>query len=224
VPSLPEEATPLLLAEDVRRELRGLTPENAEFTARHLAAAGLVIDDDPELALGHARAARSRAARLASVREAVGLAAYAAGDYTEARVELRAARRISGSAACLPVLADCERALGHPEQALTVAADPQARTLDDEARVELAIVVSGARRDLGQPTAAVAALEGRELADERVRPWTVRLWYAYAEALLAAGRVEEAQRWFAATTGIDDDDLTDAAERSAALADPATGP
>jgi tetratricopeptide (TPR) repeat protein len=145
------------------------------------------------------------------------MAAYCAGQYGEARTELRAARRIGGGAATLPVLADCERALGSPEQALALARDPDARTLDAPGRVELAIVVSGARRDLGQPAAAVAALEGPDLTSDRIQHWTVRLWYAYAEALLAAGRTDDARHWFGAAAVVDDDDETDAAQRLADL-------
>jgi tetratricopeptide (TPR) repeat protein len=186
--------------------------------ARHLVAAGLLLDTDPDLARLHAQAAQSRAGRLAVVREACGLAAYATGDYAAARTHLQAARRIGGIGAGLAVLADCERALGHPERALDVATTPDAHGLEPAERVELAIVVSGARRDLGQPGAAVAVLEGPDLDSEVVAPWTPRLWYAYAEALLAAGRTHEAGRWFTATAAIDDDGQTDAHERAATLA------
>ncbi|MHB8564270.1 MAG: hypothetical protein ACYDDA_10080 [Acidiferrobacteraceae bacterium] len=203
----------------MQAELRSLAPEAAEAVARHLVAAGFLIDTDPLQALAHARAARRRAARVASVREALGLTAYACAEYALARAELRAARRIGGGADTLPVLADCERALGHPEHALAVAADPAAATLDPAGRAELAIVVAGARRDLGQPEAALAVLRrtpgGPE--DTAVSPWSARLWYAYADALLAAGRAWEASRWFVATATIDEDGDTDAAERAAAL-------
>ncbi|MEA2130200.1 MAG: hypothetical protein QOJ85_3091, partial [Solirubrobacteraceae bacterium] len=43
--------------------------------------------------------------------------------------------------------------------------------------------------------------------------WAPRLWYAYADALLAAGRRDEAVEWFAAAAEIDDDEQTDAMER-----------
>jgi predicted TPR repeat methyltransferase len=50
-----------------------------------------------------------------------------------------------------------------------------------------------------------------------VQPWTLRLWYAYADALLAAGRRDDAIEWFGSAAAIDEDDDTDAAERLAAL-------
>ena len=53
---------------------------------------------------------------------------------------------------------------------------------------------SGIRRDQGLADAAVIALQVPELTGARLRPWSVRLFYAYADALLAAGRTEEAGR------------------------------
>ena len=45
----------------------------------------------------------------------------------------------------------------------------------------------------------------------------MRLWYAYADVLQAAGRVDEAATWFAASAALDPDGETDAADRAAAL-------
>ena len=84
----------------------------AEDVARHLVMAGRVMDDDPQTALLHARAARRRAGRIAAVREAVGIAAYLCEEWTEALSELRAVRRMTGANEVVPMLADCERALG----------------------------------------------------------------------------------------------------------------
>ena len=170
-----------------------LSKETADLVARHLVMAGRLMDDEPQAALPHARAARALAGRVGAVREASGLVAYAAGEWAEALSELRAARRISGEPDHLPVMADCERALGRPERALIVAEDPQVSRLNPAARVELLIVVSGARRDLGQADAAVLTLQVSALDAPPVRPWTARLRYAYADALLGAGREDEAR-------------------------------
>jgi len=215
---LPDDADPRRLDPEVRRGLSSLSAATADRVAAHLVAAGRALDEDPARALAHARAARALGGRVGAVREAVGVAAYHAGEYAEAIAELRAARRITGSPEHLPLLADCERALGRPDRALQVARDPGASGLDQAARVELKIVASGARRDLGQAEAAVLALQGLELTAATVTDWTPRLWYAYADALLAAGRVDEARQWFLAVVTTDEDDTTDAAERLAALA------
>jgi hypothetical protein len=157
--------------------------------------AGRLIDDEPELAFQHALAASRRGGRLAAVREAVGLTAYAAGHYGEALREFRTYRRISGSNVHLPVMADCERGLGRPDRALDVARSEEAQDLDAPGKVELAIVASGARADLGQKDAAVAELEIPQLDINRAFSYSPRLFRAYADALTAVGRTAEAEKW-----------------------------
>jgi tetratricopeptide (TPR) repeat protein len=168
---------------------------NADWVAKHLVMAGRLIDIDPELSFQHALAASRRGGRLAAVREAVGLTAYAAGHYGEALREFRTYRRISGSNVHLPLMADCERGLGRPDRALDVVRSPEAQDLDAPGKVELAIVASGARSDLGQLDAAVAELEIIQLDINRAFSYSPRLFRAYADALTAVGRTEEAGKW-----------------------------
>lgn len=180
--------------------------------------AGRLSEDEPEQAYKHARAARRLASRVGIVREAAGIAAYQTGDWAEALAELRAARRLgAGDDSYLPVMADCERGLGRPERALDVIKSPEADRLDPMGRVELRIVESGVRRDLGQYDAAVVTLQIPELRDRRLKPWSARLFYAYADALAEAGRGEEASDWFARAAAADRDGETDAAERYAEI-------
>ena len=210
-PPLPENVDGAELDRAVRAELATLAPANADLVARHLVMAARLLDDDPEEAYRHAVAARERAGRVGAVREAAGLTAYRAGRYAEALAELRAARRISGDQGMLAVMADCERGLGRPEKALEMAATEQARALPPNERAELLIVASGARRDLGQAAAAALMLQGPWLRSGR--PWSARLFYAYADCLLAAGRQDEALDWFARAAEADEESETDAAER-----------
>lgn len=210
--------TPADLERSVRGELRSLSKANADEVARHLVMIGRLLPHDPDEAYAHAMAAQRRAGRVAVVREIVGVAAYHAGRWAEALSELRAARRMSGSSHVLPLMADAERGLGRPERALDLAASPEAQTLGVAEKVEMAIVVSGARRDLGQRDAAVVALQIPQLtASGPAQPYTARLWYAYAQALLDVGRVDEALHWFARAAGADPDGMTDADERLAEL-------
>jgi len=176
-------------------------------------AAGTIIDEDSELALQHAIAARRMASRIAVVREAVGLAAYAAGDWTTAIAELRTYHRMTGRQTHLAELADCERALGRPERAIDLFRGADREAMDKAGAIELLIVAAGARGDLGQHDAAVAMLQVKELTAEDDAEWAARLRYAYADALLAAGRRDEAREWFSRAAAVDEDDLTDAAER-----------
>ena len=210
--ALPEDVDPRELDPESRRQLTSLVKETADLVARHLIMAGRLLEDDPEQALAHARAARALGGRVGVVREANGLVAYAAGEWSEALSELRTARRITGEPDHLPVMADCERALGRPDRALAVAEDPQVARLAPAARVEMMIVVSGARRDMGQPEAAAVALNVSAL-EGPVRPWTARLRYAYADALLECGREDEARSWFARAAEVDELGETDADDR-----------
>ncbi len=213
-PDLPEDVTGAELDRGVRAQLKGLPEKLAARVARHLAAAGVLIDEDPELAYRHTLAARARASRLAVVREATGEAAYAAGHYAEALAELRAAKRMNGATDYLPIMADCHRALGNPEQAIKLAKSPSVANFSTEAKAEMTLVEAGARRDMGQLDAALRTLELAPLTSKSRSAWVVRLRYAYADTLESAGREEDALAWFHRTHAIDSDELTDAADRA----------
>ncbi len=191
----------------------------ANLIAAHLVAAERALaEDEPDLAYEHAKAARRFGSRVGVVREAAGIAAYRAGHFAEALGDLRAARRMTGSDALLPVMADCERGLGRPERALDLVRSPEAERLDRSDRIELTIVESGARRDLGQSDAAVVTLQRLpELRDPQRRPWSARLAFAYADALADAGHVAAAVDWFARAMEFDTEGETDASERYAEL-------
>jgi hypothetical protein len=216
-PPLSDDITTAGLDPEVRRDLRGLQKDTADSVARHLVAAGMLVDDDPELALEHARFARTRASRIAVVREAAGIAAYHAGEWAEALGELRAARRMGGGPGHLAVMADIERALGRPERALDLSRGPEVRELGRAEAIELLIVAAGARRDLGELEAAVIGLQVPELDPARREPWSSRLFYAHADNLLAAGRESDALEWFVSAANADTDGETDAEQRIAEL-------
>jgi tetratricopeptide (TPR) repeat protein len=216
-PEIPENITGKELDRGVAAQLKGLPEKLAARVARHLAAAGALIDDDPETAYQHALAARARAQRLAVVREATGETAYAAGHYAEALAELRAAKRMNGAPDYLPIMADCHRALGQPEQALKLAKSPSVANFSPEAKAEMTLVEAGARRDMGQLDAALRTLELAPLMSKSRASWVVRLRYAYADTLEAAGRDGDALAWFHRTHAIDGEELTDAADRAELL-------
>ncbi len=202
----------------MHQQLRTLSKENAEGVAQHLVmVAALLEAEDMVGAEAHAETAVRRAGRVPAAREALGLVAYRKGEWARALSEFRTARRLSGSSHMLPLMVDCERGLGRPERALELATSPEARTLSLEERIELAIVISGIRRDLGQPQAAVLALQIPQLKSTARKPWSARLAYAYADALLANGDEAVARDWFARAADFDDEGETDAADRLAEL-------
>ncbi|MFF7313613.1 hypothetical protein [Streptomyces sp. NPDC008137] len=214
---IPEDVTGDEIDKDVRQELQSLPKTLADDVARNLVMVARLLDEDPEGAYGYSRVALRLASRVAAVREAAGFAAYANQKYGEALAEFRAAKRMTGNIDLWPVMADCERGLGRPEKALDMAGAPEVHKLDKAGQVEMRLVAAGARRDMEQLDAAIVTLQSPELAASSVQPWTARLRYAYADALLAAGRESEAREWFAKAVEADRDGSTDASDRLAEL-------
>ncbi|QGF24856.1 hypothetical protein [Raineyella fluvialis] len=181
----------------------------------HLVAAGDLVDDDPALALRHALAAKRRGARLPLVREAVAETAYAAEDFAVALTEYRALRRLSGDSAYLPVMADCERALGRPEEALRLVREAKLVDMTQRSKVELVIIEAGAREDLGQAKEGMRVLRtflGR-LSKDIPHEAHARLAYAYAAMLLRHDQPDEAREWFMIADELDTARELDAADQ-----------
>ncbi|WP_054953785.1 hypothetical protein, partial [Flaviflexus massiliensis] len=147
-PFIPEEITAENLSKDARRHLLSLNKDNADRVARFLVMAGSLMDENPELAYEHAKAAYRRASRIDIVREALGLTAYANEKYGEALRELRTYRRMSGDISHAYLEADCERGMGKPDRAIKYLEDINISELEPAGQVELALVVSGAYADM----------------------------------------------------------------------------
>ena len=195
-----------------------LDKATADTVARHLVAAGELMDEDPEAALAHAQAARTRSGRIAAIREAVGIAAYQVGDWAQALAEFRAARRMGSKSQLLPIIADCERGVGRPERAIELARSPEAAQLTGDDADEMRIVAAGARADLGQLEQALAVLASPAPDPARTGSTAARLCYAYAETLLALDRNDDALQWFLRAAAADVDGVTDAEDRVGELA------
>jgi tetratricopeptide (TPR) repeat protein len=216
-PAIPEGVTGFELDRSVKNQLRTLSKENAVGVGQHLVMVATFLDTDIEAAQAHAETAVRRAGRVPATREALGLVHYRKGEWAKALSEFRTARRLSGSSHLLPYMVDAERGLGRAERALDLAASPEAANLGQDERIELAIVVSGIRRDLGQYEAAAVGLQVPELKAGARQPWAPRLFYAYAEALLAKGDDSGALTWFSHAAHADVEGGTDADERVSEL-------
>ena len=213
-PHIPDDVTMAELDPSVANELRTLPEGLAEIVGRHLVAADrALVDGDVDLARAHVAAAKRRAGRVAAVRAAAGITAYQAGEWAEAVAELRTVRRMTGSDAWVPMIADCERGLQRPQRALEIIKEVDARKADPETRVELMLVASGARADLGQLDAAMLLLQVPELTSLPKGAARARMQYAYSELLERAGRDAEAREWMQKAAESDVDGVTDAAER-----------
>ncbi|MDZ3745954.1 hypothetical protein QP228_008210 [Pseudoglutamicibacter cumminsii] len=194
-PEIDPSVTGNELDKETLRELRFLDEKHRPWVAKHLVMAGALIDVDPELAFAHAEAASRRGGRVALVREAVGLTAYAAGKYSEALRELRTHRRISGIHDHIATIADCERALGRVDKALETLRSDEAKALKGQPRAEAAMVEAGILLDASKNEEAVKALQIPTLDMNRAFIFSPRLFELYADALEAIGQAEEAAAW-----------------------------
>lgn len=216
-PPIPEGFDDRALPFGVRAELRGLAKDRADRVAAHIWAAGVLVDEDPALAFEHAETARQLAPRLPVVREAAAETAYAAGEYAVALREYRAIRRMSGGEELIPVMADCERALGRPRDGLELLAELDTRKSDPALVIEAVIVESGIRDDLGQRAEGLRLL--RKVAAHNVGPAfaRARLLYALADLQLADGDKTAARESFVKSGELDRQALLDTSDRIAEL-------
>ena len=158
--------------------------------------AARLIDEDPALAHRHALSAARRAGRVGVVRETLAITAYASGDFALALRELRTYRRISGKDDQLPLMVDSERGVGRPERALELGRSVDRSALSNEVQASLAIAMSGARLDLGQPELALGELEIPQLDPDVAYSWSPALFQAYGDVLDELGRKSDAQEWW----------------------------
>jgi hypothetical protein len=159
LPAIPDHITSAALPSWIRAQLRSLGEQNGELVGRHLAMVLEYLEDVPELAHKHARAGADRAGRVAIVREYAGLTSYYTERYAEAVRELRTYQRISGEKHHTAILADALRGIGKPADAVELALATPSEALDNDEAFELAIVLAGARADLGEFGAARAGLD-----------------------------------------------------------------
>jgi len=195
-PVIPDDVAANQLDRAARAELKTLSKDNADWVAKHLVMAGRLIDTDPALAHRHALAAARRAGRIGVVRETTAITAYATEDFALALRELRTYRRITGRDDQLPLMVDSERGVGRPQQALELGRSVPRAELEPAVQVSLAIAMSGARLDLGQPELALTELEIPQLDPEVAYSYSPALFDAYATVLEELGRTAEAQKWW----------------------------
>lgn len=193
-PEIPEGVTGRILSGPVLQQLSPLSREHREVVSNHLAAAGTLIDSDPETAYQHARYAVESAGRIAATREALGLVAYRLGKYEEALRELRTHKRITGATENIPVIADAERGREKPQKALDMFAEAEQSDFDPQTWIEFVLVVAGAHMDLDNLTAAKALIEAQGFTGHAPGS-AVRLLSMYADILRAQGDTETGDKY-----------------------------
>ena len=206
------------LPTEVRDELQvALGPDRSAGLERRLAIATRAYERDRyREALSELRVLVRLAPDVAAVRELYGLTLYRLGRWREAVRELRAFHDLTGSFDQHPVIADCERALGHDKAVLSIWDELRQAGVDREVLVEGRLVVAGTLADRGDLEGAIALLAPAEKPLRHPETCHLRQWYALGDLYERAGDLPRARELFARVASFSPD-LFDTRERLAAL-------
>lgn len=215
----PSEALPEEVATAIRRAAEGATAHRREVlvakAADALAAYGRGRYQD---AARLAKQVAEEAPAVAAVRELAGLGAYRAGRWREAARQLQAYGELTGDLEHVPVLMDCQRALGRPARVADLWASLRAQSPGPDVLAEARIVAAGNLADRGDLDGAVSLLASagarRSLRNPSARH--LRQWYALGDLYERAGDLPRARDLFERIRRADPD-AYDVGERLAAL-------
>jgi tetratricopeptide (TPR) repeat protein len=213
------------LTEEVREELRAAAGRRASRLEELLArAAAAYAADRYEEALRFGRAVLHDAPSSTAAQELVGLAHYRLGHWRAALRILKQLGEWTGSAAQLPVVMDCERALGRHAEVARLFEQLRRSSPDADVLVEGRLVLAASLAEEGRVEEAVALLvaagAGRSL--RHPKPRHLRQWYVLAHLYERAGDLPRARALFARVASFDPD-LGDAAKRAGRLGEAAGG-
>ncbi len=209
------------LPRDVVEELRAASdrsdPRHAVMLERRLVKAAQSYERDRyKEALASIKPVVDAAPEAAAARELYGLVLYRLGRWRQAAKELRQVHERSGSYDQFPVIADCERAMGHLDKVRQLWDVLRREGVDKEVLVEGRLVMAGALADAGELEEAIALLvpvaKNRKHADVPL----LREWYALANLYELAGEIPRARELFA-RVALQAPDLLDAPERLRAI-------
>jgi tetratricopeptide (TPR) repeat protein len=146
-----------------------------------------------------------RAPRSAPVRELYGLTLYRLGKWKLAVAQLDAFTRLTNSTEQHPVLADCERALGHYDRVEELWDELKAASPSAELVTEGRIVAAGALADQNRIDDALRLLEQGMRRPKRLQPHHLRLLYALADLTERSGDTPKARELFTRVRDTDPD-------------------
>jgi len=210
------------LAATIRRDHGRKAPSASDDVvrlAKKLGAAAAAYDKDRYLDASRlARSVLAEAPESVAARELCGLSAYRLGRFAEALRYLMPLWVERGDPAQLPVMMDCERALGHYERVEALFSDLRRSSPPAELLVEGRLVYAGSLAERGMAREALKLLldagAGRRLRHPAERH--VRQWYVLADLYDRLGeptRAREVFGWVAAV----DSEMADVVERLAEL-------
>jgi hypothetical protein len=208
-----------VVPKNVRSEIATVVaPREVPRIASRLESAARAYEEDR---YSDAQTILRQLARLApglpTVRELLGLTLYRRGEWRGALRELRKFTDMTGSVEQLPVIADCERALGHYERVAELWTEIRQAGVPSDVLVEGRLVTAGSLADQGRLKDAIRLLEA--VASRKVRsprPQDLRQWYMLADLYERSGDVPRAREMFKRVVAADPE-VADAAQRLSGL-------
>lgn len=191
-PKMPKGLEWAMLSKEDRERLRGLSKEHAENIGLHILAAYVLQEENPDLALEHAKWVAKQASRIDFARETLAFVAYRQGDYKLAAKEFRTAMRMNGYLDYLPFIADCERGMGNLDKALEICMSDEAKSLKGEVKAEMFLVYAGVLFDTGHSDKAIDLVHAMGRSKGLPGEYRMRAVQAEQYFLEEAGRSDEA--------------------------------
>lgn len=206
------------LPQAVRDELRSADGRRVGALERRVTLAAQAYERDRyKEALSAIRPVVEQAPESVAARELYGLVLYRLGRWRFAARELRHVHEATGSLDQHPVIADCERAMGHLDRVEELWGELRRGGVDRDVLVEGRLVMAGALADAGRIGEAIDLLRPAERAARRHADVPlIREWYALADLYEAAGELPRARELFQRVAR-QAPDLLDAPERLRAL-------
>ncbi len=216
--AVPDDDT---LPADVVDELAGAVGRSrAQTLSRRMAAAVRAYERDRYAeAMRTTRVLADEVPESAAARELHGLVCYRSGRWRDAVKHLQAARSLTGDdPSQIPVLMDCERAMGHRRKVEALWEELRSSSPPADVLVEGRLVFAADLAERGRLDEAITLLATAGGARNLRRPGDrhVRQWYVLADLYERAGDVPRARELFARVVAVDPE-VADAAERLAAL-------
>jgi tetratricopeptide (TPR) repeat protein len=185
-----------------------------------MAAAARAYERDryPEV-LRLTRSVIEMAPKSASAQELYGLACYRLGRWREAVRHLERARSLSGGDPDqLPVLMDCQRAMGRHRRVEALWNELREASPPADVLVEGRLVMAADLADRGELSDAISLLVSAGAARNLRHPAErhVRQWYVLGDLYERVGDVPRARELFGRVAEVDPD-LADASDRLASL-------
>jgi tetratricopeptide (TPR) repeat protein len=155
---------------------------------------------------------------VAAVRELAGLAAYRTGKWRDALRHLQAFAVLTDSTEHIPVLMDCQRALGKPKKVADLWSDLRQSSPEPDVLAEGRIVAAASLAETGDLSGAIAMLStaGASKALRNPSNRHIRQWYLLGDLYERAGDVPRAREMFERVVKVDRD-AYDAMDRLAGL-------